>query len=222
MAFFRGPSFVLDGLVLYLDAANPDSYPGSGTSWLNIYGSENNGTLTNGPTFNSDSYGNIQFDGLDDYAIVNLTNQYSNYTINFFCKWNSTEGFGRIFGSTGQSTYTIRNYLDVNFHYNSISNPSSSISLFSGVNVGINNWCCVTVTVDSLINSVKIYINGVFKNSNNDIPSQNLRTNIYLGGQSPTILSASQFGYISIYNRALSAGEILQNYNSTKTRFGLS
>ena len=58
---------VQDGLVLNLDAAVDQSYPGNGTIWYDLEGS-NSGTLTNGPTFNKDNGGNIFFDGTDDYA----------------------------------------------------------------------------------------------------------------------------------------------------------
>ena len=72
MAFNYSPNIITDGLVLYLDAANTKSYPGSGTTWRDLSKSQLNGTLTNGPTFNSSNGGSIVFDGVDDY--VNLGN----------------------------------------------------------------------------------------------------------------------------------------------------
>jgi len=71
MSYSNGPTIVTDGLVLALDAADKNSYPGSGTTWNDLAGS-NNGTLTNGPTFDSGNGGSIVFDGVDDY--VNLSN----------------------------------------------------------------------------------------------------------------------------------------------------
>ena len=59
---------ITDGLVLYVDAGNTDSYPGSGTTWTDISTNSNNGTLTNGPTFDSGDGGSIVFDGTDDYV----------------------------------------------------------------------------------------------------------------------------------------------------------
>jgi restriction endonuclease S subunit len=68
MAGFTGASpIVTDGLVFAVDAANYESYPGSGTTWTDLAGTSN-GTLTNGPTFNSENGGNIDFDGTDDYT----------------------------------------------------------------------------------------------------------------------------------------------------------
>ena len=67
MAFIHSPKLVTNGLVLCLDAANKLSYPGSGTTWYDLSGNANNGTLTNGPTFNSANSGSIVFDYIDDY-----------------------------------------------------------------------------------------------------------------------------------------------------------
>jgi len=70
---FTGPNISTSGLVLALDAANTKSYPGSGTTWTDMSGNNNNGTLTNGPTFNSANGGSIVFDGSNDF--VTLGNQ---------------------------------------------------------------------------------------------------------------------------------------------------
>jgi hypothetical protein len=67
MAFFHSPRIVTDGLVLALDAANSLSYPGSGTTWTDLSGKGNNGTLVNGPTFSPTNGGSIVFDGTNDY-----------------------------------------------------------------------------------------------------------------------------------------------------------
>ena len=66
IAYYGG--IVKDGLILDLDAAKRDSYPSSGTVWNDISGFQNNGTLINGPTFNSSNGGSIVFDGVDDYV----------------------------------------------------------------------------------------------------------------------------------------------------------
>ncbi len=78
MAFTRGANVVTDGLVLCLDAANPKSYISGSTSWRDTSGNTNNGTLVNGPIFNSDNGGSILFDGTNDYAKTNITLNLSN------------------------------------------------------------------------------------------------------------------------------------------------
>ena len=68
MAFIHSPQIVTSGLVLSLDAGNTKSYPGTGTTWFDKSGNTYNGTLTNGPTFNTANLGSIVFDGVDDYV----------------------------------------------------------------------------------------------------------------------------------------------------------
>ena len=65
-----GPRIVRNGLIMALDAADKNSYIGSGTVWNDVSGNGNNGTLTNGPTFSNANGGCIVFDGVDDYVNV--------------------------------------------------------------------------------------------------------------------------------------------------------
>ena len=81
MASAAGPNITTDGLVLHLDAANTNSYPGSGTTWTDISGKGHNGTLDNGPTFSSDNKGCIVLDGTNDYiSTINLSS-FTTFTI---------------------------------------------------------------------------------------------------------------------------------------------
>ena len=68
MSISGGPDIVENGLVLHLDAADTNSYPGSGTLWTDLSGNGNNGTLTNGPAYSSNNKGYFSFDGTDDYV----------------------------------------------------------------------------------------------------------------------------------------------------------
>ena len=76
MSFSNAPTVVTNGLVLSLDAGDRNSYVSGSTTWFDLAGT-NNGTLTNGPTFNTGSFGSIVFDGVDDYVTTN-----SNININ--------------------------------------------------------------------------------------------------------------------------------------------
>jgi hypothetical protein len=87
MAFNYSPKIVTDGLVLYLDAANPKSYPGTGTAWNDISRGGNNGTLVNGPTFDSTNGGSIVFDGVNDYGINNTPNLPTGNITATICAW---------------------------------------------------------------------------------------------------------------------------------------
>ena len=97
MSFHFSPRIITDSLVLYLDAGNTRSYPGSGVTWTDLSRGGNNGVLTNGPTFNSGNGGSIVFDGSNDYiqtTNINLTNTNA-VSVDFWCKLNSyTEVIG--------------------------------------------------------------------------------------------------------------------------------
>ena len=107
MAFNYSPNIITDGLVLYLDAANTKSYPGSGTTWRDLSKSQLNGTLTNGPTFNSANGGSIVFDGTNDYvdnigdlssfSFIQNTNIFS---VSFWFKVDIINTENRLMGNT--------------------------------------------------------------------------------------------------------------------------
>jgi hypothetical protein len=222
MALYHSPLVVTDGLVLYLDAANTKSYPGSGTTWNDLLQSGVNGTLTNGPTFTSANGGAIVFDGVDDYVIVTPPTTYSEYTVQFFCKWISSVGVSeRLFGCDAFGTYTIFNPYNVGFHYNPLGGSPPSVTLASGVDVGFGTWCQVAVTVSTLSSNVVIYVNGIARNSWSTLPAANLSANIFIGKQNTLYGANCQFGNFQIYNRAVTAAEITQNFNALRTRFGI-
>jgi hypothetical protein len=114
MGFYRGANVVTSGLVLALDAANTKSYPGSGTTWSDLSGNGNTGTLTNGPTFNSANGGSIAFDGIDDYTNLGLVTQLTNITNVSVNAWvypvtsSTTVYVSRYFNTTLNNGWLIR------------------------------------------------------------------------------------------------------------------
>jgi hypothetical protein len=117
---------VQSGLVLNLDAGVSSSYPGSGTTWTDLSGNGNNGTLVNGPTFSSDNGGNIVFDGVDDHITTPLT---MGDVISNTNKITATTWFRR----TGDFTnFTIRDFVS-NITGTTASNSfSMGITNFNG------------------------------------------------------------------------------------------
>lgn len=188
--------------------------------WYDLSGNGYNGTL-NGPTSNVSNKGNLLFNGTSDYVIVPSGGSYSEYTFMFFCKWiTDTANGSRLFGCDGFGTYTIFTPSNVGFHYNQVAGSTTTLS--SGVNVGLGTWCHVAVTVSTLSSLARIYINGVLKNTTSTIPYVNLSGNLFLGAQySSTLFANCNIAAFQLYNRVLSATEITQNYEATKTRFGL-
>ncbi len=102
-----GPDINENGLVLSLDAANYKSYTGSGTTWRDLSGNSNNGTLTNGPTFNAANMGAIVFDGTDDKVTISMNSSFiygvSPFSLNawIYVLGNQSQfsaGFSDVFG----------------------------------------------------------------------------------------------------------------------------
>jgi len=215
------------GTITYINGYTIHTFTTSGTFtpylWNDITGNGNNGTLVNGVGFNSyQSGGYLSFDGVDDRVIIAPPTTYSEYTIYFFCKWISSVGFSeRLFGCDAFGTYTIFNPYDVGFHYNPLGGVPSSVVLASGVNVGFGAWCQVAVTVSTAGSNVVIYVNGIARNSWSVLPAANLSANIFVGAQNSSLFANCQFGNFQLYNRALSAAEITQNFNAQRNRFGI-
>lgn len=224
MASSGGPDGISDGLVLALDAANKISYPGSGTSWYDLSNNVNTGTLTNGPTFSNDRGGCIVFDGIDDY--VNIS--YNASTISFptnnatICVWFKTSTIGDGYGAL----ITQRSSSDSGFQVYTFSNKfyadgggTAGVTSVASTPAGIINFgCAVYDRTNSLL---KLYINGIYDSQVSytgeiqDTYPIRLGNSAFGDGPYPgNIYSAL------VYNRVLTATEVLQNYNETKTRFG--
>jgi len=234
MALFHSPSIVTSGLVLCLDAGNRKSYPGTGTTWTDLSGNGNTGTLTNGPTYNSSNGGSIVFDGSNDYSTL-PTNLLIHETGNpfTFSIWFKTSSTGIILGQTNTSNPDIATgfvpaiYVGTNgLLYTSCfwggANSNQSISS-SSVNNG--SWNNITVTFAS--NSQISYLNGVSYATLAKTQAFYSSTYYYFlgsgfGSNWTNIGSRYLNGNISVvkyYNRALSATEIAQNYNALKSRY---
>jgi hypothetical protein len=226
MAFNYSPKIVTDGLVFAVDAANKKSYPGSGTTWTDLAGTSN-GTLTNGPTFDSGDGGSIVFDGSDDYASFSgFTSVASAGTISQWFKpaisWSNSNPsqtmrlsgihsnweFGRTnAGVGGAFTFDLGAALSVTTAQRTWSNAL---------------WYNMVVTWDTSTNTSKVYIGGTLDNSGNATNSTS--TGTFEIARSPGGTSQLWYGNIAsvkYYNRVLTSTEITQNYNALKSRFGL-
>ena len=116
MGFYRGPNIVKDGLVLHLDAANYKSYPGSGTTWSDLSGNGNNGTLTNGPTFDSGNRGSIVFDGSNDFVYLSNPSSLAfgtgDFSIEIWCNPDSINE-----GPSEQNTLVSKDYRNIELSF---------------------------------------------------------------------------------------------------------
>lgn len=233
MATFGGSNTVTDGLVLWLDAANRKSYPGSGTSWLDLSGNGYNGTLTNGPTFSSANNGSIVFDGIDDYVNLGLVNQLTNITNVSVNAWvypvtSSTtvyvSRYSNIVSNNGWSTSTFAgsSLNMVKFAFGGRESSVEYINATSSIELSINNWINITGTKSS--STWTIYVNGLSQGST--IAGSGVtnfdNNNLQVGSLVATgffLYSPNRTATTQIYNRALSAQEVRQNYDALKSRY---
>lgn len=231
MAFNYSPKIVTDGLVLYLDASNPKSYVSGSTSWNDISRSGINGTLTNGPTFTSSNRGAIVFDGTDDYVSLGTKNLIQNdFTINIWFKLNSSGDKEHFILSNNYSTTpallitanVVGSARELTAYYASGSVTSYTISATTNIPASINN---ITLVRNGSTHTP--YLNGIEQTSRIFTNSTVLGLGLYELGYATirnktTAYLQGNIYQTSIYNRALTAQEVLQNYNATKTRFGLT
>ena len=228
------PSIVRDGLAFYLDAANTKSYPGSGTTWTDISGKGNNGTLTNGPTFSSDNLGNIAFDGSNDYvnASAVLSAGQQKYTLSAWWNITSTDGSGGVVVMEQNSSSVVQHRRACilisesagKWGFNGQSNDNHD-----EVPLQIGQWVNGVVTIDTTAGSsgLKLYENGSLYftgTTSTGISNLNVGDHAFAIGHKVSDGSEHFHGKIScvsVYRRVLTATEVLQNYNALKGRFGL-
>jgi hypothetical protein len=228
MSVDSGPNIVDNGLVLNIDAANPRSYPGSGTAWLDVSGNARNGTLTNGPTYNSANGGSIVFDGVDDYVNgSSFTPNITNKTLSGWVKLSSTtqQGGGLInLQSVSGGTFDAVVYNETNNGWG-FGSDFGNRSGWSGVKeTSTTEWVNIVATYQNL--NYKMYRNGIliltltsFNALNFNFSSNSLIGLRHTGGSGACL--AGNISQVSIYNNALSAEEVLQNFNALRGRYGI-
>ena len=246
MAISRGPKIVTNGLVLALDAADKNSYPGSGATWYDLTGNGNNGTINLGQYVSSPNGGYLRnLNNVSDFFYVDIPNSTSisntfsvttgGWTIEEIIWTNSVVypeadagGVGSInAGFTGFDwNHGITN---TSFRFGQSSNSSGAYEDDGTFVVGspynsLNAWRIRTIIWNRGSNLNSLYINGTFINSLSTTNTSG--TAIYDGGG---IVFGALYGWnhygrraaIKIYNRVLSATEVIQNYNAGRVRFGL-
>jgi hypothetical protein len=223
--FNFSPKIITDGLVLYLDAANPKSYAGSGTVWNDLSRGQNRGTLTNGPTFNSANGGSISFDGVDDHvncgnvlsSLTELTlecwvrfgTQISNY--NGIISKTLSNANGYELRTTGYTPTTT----SIEFRYVGDVVTLGGFTATNGVwyhIVGTGRSGAQALYVNTSIIASKTEVTTPTPNTNNLSIGKLAYTTLYLNGN---------ISIARIYNRALTAQEVQQNFNATRQRFGV-
>jgi len=216
-------------LVLNLDAGNPSSYSGSGTTWTSLTGS-NNATLQNGPTFDTANGGTILFDGTNDYASCASSSDFAfgtgDFTLEMWIKHGTSgSAYQHLFALPDQNTFGLKawdtgSYGELYF-YSSTFDTYSVIptSTSSGWVLDRNIWNHIVFTRASSV--AYGYKNGILKGSkasfNNNFSSQTLNIGWGWGSE----YRSKNIAVARIWKRALSQAEITSSFNALRGRFGL-
>jgi len=230
---FLNMNIITNGLIEYLDAGYMGSYPITGTTWYNVAGtSAGNATLNNGPTYSSSNGGILIFDSVDDYGTISTTiDAGSVNTVCAFVKLDGQQNQPSGAGLVGSSIYTplangADNWLgftgDKLYFFATESNDVNNFNLVGTTSLDTTNtvWYYITSVING--NSATIYLNGVLENTVTKLFTIGSWTSqAYIGGRGLSRLFKGSIANMSVYNRALSQTEILQNYNAQKSRFGL-
>jgi hypothetical protein len=219
MAGNVAPNTVTDGLVFYLDAANNKSYISGSSTWTDISEFQRNGTLTNGPTFNTQSGGNIVFDGVDDYVTFStITNTV--YTIEFWYKMFGNDGTYGYFASSGNNGLAIgEGGAGVGFGQFYYWNGTASVLLATIPST--TNWNHICALINTTTNNIQIFGNGNQLSTSTQTSMSTSVSNIGRFIFSNLNFLRGNLAVYRIYNRVLTTTEITQNYNATKGRYGL-
>jgi hypothetical protein len=246
--FFASTKLVVQsGLVMNLDAGVSSSYPGTGTTWTDLSGNGNTGTLKNGPTYDSANGGSFSFDGSNDhtllpldffpypyFSIPNPIPPLTAFTISIWFKSSQANG-GTLFGQqntdnpSSASGFVPVIYLrsDGFIRIEPFWTGNNTNFILSSSTLNNNNWHNVITTFNSGTN--QLYVNGVYNTQQTGKTLTAFTNNPnYIVGAGVAIERSLGTNYFSgnisnfnFYNRALTATEISQNFNAIRARFGI-
>ena len=244
-----GDNVVTDNMVVYLDAGNNSSYSGSGTSWNDISGNGNNFTLVNGPTYSSSDGGAIVLDGTNDYAISAINASFfafgtaNDYSYGVWAKINSAENTESLLSCGTLDGGVTPNSFQFDFEgtntkirhlFRYPGNQLVSADAAASGNVGTTDWFYVFGVNDRSEDQFKIYINGSLVHTENNSAfrttdvhnfssASNTDGTFKIGVNRQLIAFVDgRIGQVHVYKgKALTASEVLQNYDASKSRYGL-
>jgi hypothetical protein len=231
MTINYGARVVTDGLVFALDAADTNSYPGSGATWTDLTGSGRNGTLFNTPTFSSTNKGYLSFaSASSQYATATTPGDLSVWTVETLVRFTASYGAKVSMVVGGQ--YNGSNKLNFSIGTNNApTNYNIAVGFFdgawhntTGITYAQNTWFHITGTYDG--STIKQFTNGEQVDSLNYVGTPASGGEIRINRRWDDVVSSgnlfdTNIATVKIYNRALSASEIQQNFQTLRGRFGI-
>lgn len=237
MGISYNTSIVRNGLVLHLDAANKKSYPGTGTTWTDLSGLGNNGTLVNGVGYNSSNKGNFTFDGVNDFiSIANSSSYKVQFPMSLGIIFKIPTATSRMVSFLTDDTSDFHRGVCVQVltslvpsvqYGNGTMNAPGGRRNFDGTStLELNKWYYMVATLANNL-SCQIYINGVSDSTayaSGTATTLAYSTGVGTIGRKNDVTTAYSNGTISlaqVYNRALSAAEVKQNFEALRGRYGI-
>ena len=226
MSIGYGPRVVTDGLVLALDAADTNSYPGSGTTWYDLSGNGYTGTLRNSVAYNSSNGGYFEFDGTDTAITTDLTRDNDNFSYSAWFQYGGGTGERNIIDTfEGTSTEWTRLNVYYGNHSFHIDNDANK-TVLQGSAAQTNVWYNSVGTWDPSTGSMKLYVNGELDAQTTKAQTTTISglSNLFIGARSSSSYSEEFIGNIAcvyVYSKTLTASEIQQNFNALRGRFGI-
>lgn len=231
------PNIANEGLVLSLDAANPRSYPGSGSTWIDVSGTDNNGELINSVLYENENNGILAFDGSDEYiqlpqTLENTLNGIPQASLIMWIKLNSGRNSS---GNSGIVQLTSHTSSNGNLYFYTDSSRIGGIWLnvfrtdrvFTGdwqPSFDGASWHMLTVTTSPGSNGWKMYLNDTLRFQTTGQSVVSVDYSLFGGfriGRNSSRSIRGRIGVTKIYNRALSITEVQQNFTAFRGRFGI-
>jgi hypothetical protein len=215
MGLNHSPSIVTNGLNLYLDSVNSKSYPGSGTTWNDLSTSKNSVELLGSPTVGTDKL--FSFNGSTQYAYT--LNNVLNSTAYTKCAWFQTSNLSAtnniLSGYSGQHAFWLATGNKLNSGHNGLWG-----TVTSNTSIVTNQWYFGAVTFNTTTGWA-LYLNGLLEVTNSSTTAFTGTGDVFVAAYSYGNVFQGQINGAFVYNRVLTADEILQNYNAHKGRYGL-
>lgn len=219
MSIFGGPDINEQGLILYLDAFNQRSYSGSGNVWSDISGNNRNATKAGSqsptnPAWNANGY--FTFTGGvngDNYSRFTVTTPALN-EITVFAFHYSTQSSGHVLRHTSDS-------FQIGFDGYAAGTAYNNINIGGDRTATLNTWVCDALTFNGT--NLIGYRNGLQAGTASRSATTIAGGTLNIGTRNDAFAAhyVGNIAIIQIYNRVLSATEVLQNFNATRSRFGI-